>query len=58
MTCAGAKEEETDGPTSLMMVGDEPLEVPERRESLLILSPLVSFGLRISSEAVGRKHKC
>lgn len=54
----GGKEDETDGPTSLTMVGEEPLEGvlclsdPGRMESLLRRSPFVSFGLSPSLEAV------
>lgn len=57
MTWDGAKEDETEGPTSLMMVGDDPLEgAAGSIESLLFVSPLVSFVLRFSSEAVQIKN--
>lgn len=52
-----ANEDETEGPTSLMMVGDDPLEVAAGSiTSLLFVSPLVSFVLRLSSEAVKIKN--
>lgn len=54
MTWDEGKEDETEGPT---MVGDDPLEVAAgSMASLLLVSPLVSFVLRFSSEAVKIKY--
>lgn len=49
--------DEAEGPTSLMMVGEDPLEgAAGSIASLLLVSPLVSFDLRFSSEAVKIKY--
>lgn len=46
----GGKDDETDGPTSLMIVGEDPrdgvrcLSVPDRKESFFGSSPFMSFG--------------